>query len=182
VLVLPSSVNDVLDPEHLTLTVVQTGSGRSSRTLVVSNQGTCKQYSILTLLEVILGDNNNDEEANSKGQADDYTETRSVLGDPTTPEQPINVAEQNAKAREEEEKAKFALGKYNRVPCFFCKTDALRPVIDSGSEWQFVVYKIESFGYRCERCNDRTWVSAGNFGLTFVGGGGSVYHGEIRRN
>jgi hypothetical protein len=179
---LPSSVSDAPGPERLTLTVVQTGSRRSSRTLVVSEQGTCKLYSISTPLEVILGNDNDDEEANSEGQAEDYTGTQSVPGDSTTPEPPVNVAEQNANAREEEDRAKFALGNYNRVPCFFCKMDALRPVIDSGSEWQFVVYKSRSFGYRCERCNDRTWVSAGNFGLTFVGGGGSVYDGEIKRN
>lgn len=178
---LPSSFNVTPGPERLTLTVVQTGSGRSSRTLVVSEQGTRKLYSISTPLEVILSNDNNDEAANSEGQADDYTETQSVPGDSTTPEPPVNVAEQNANAREEDG-AKFALGNYNRVPCFFCKMDALRPVIDGGGEWQFVVYKSRSFGYRCERCNDRTWVSAGNFGLTFVGGGTSWYDGKIRRD
>jgi hypothetical protein len=126
-----SDTNGISDQEHLTLTVVQAGFGLSLRTLVFNNQGTCKQHSIKTPLEVI-----------------------SVLDDEV----------------DDREETNFALMGFSRVPCFFCGKDALRPLLDGGGEWGFLVYSNISFGYSCDRCKERTWVSAGRFGPSGVGG------------
>lgn len=118
---------------HLTLTVVQTGSGRSSRTLVVSKQGACKLYSIPIPLEVILDNDITMQKPTLRDKPMIIRRLR-VLQEILLPRNHPSISLNNTPTLEkEEERPRFALGRHNKVSFFFCKRNALRPVIDNGS-------------------------------------------------
>jgi hypothetical protein len=45
---------------------------------------------------------------------------------------------------------------FSKPPCLFCKEDALRPRLSAGGAQALLLVQNNSFGYTCERCNDRT--------------------------
>jgi hypothetical protein len=164
--------------ERLALFMLPDCRQRSSRTLVLTRQGACKQYAIPTSLEMVYisdvstlgeGSGESDEaEDNISGEANPETHHHSDL-----PQAATKQADNEEVSKETAEKAgerNFGLWDFSRVSCFFCGRDALRPVADSAGVFGLLVYKNSSFGYTCQRCKDRTWISGAKFGLTGVGG------------
>lgn len=45
------------------------------------------------------------------------------------------------------------------LPCFFCHKDAVNPEFESVFDISFIVYSSLSYGYKCSRCEQKTWIT-----------------------
>ncbi|KAL4770823.1 hypothetical protein BDW60DRAFT_223692 [Aspergillus nidulans var. acristatus] len=82
-----------------------------------------------------------------------------------SPECILNIEDVQEEQEEErsvqsEELALAGILPYSSLQCCFCRQDALRPRLSAEGIQALLLLKNRSFGYTCERCKDRTWVSA----------------------
>ncbi|KAL4987920.1 hypothetical protein BDW68DRAFT_187644 [Aspergillus falconensis] len=149
------------DTEYIRLFTAQHCAMRSHATLILSQSGRLKQYALRTSLFATLSPLPDEED-----QETEHSET--------SPER-ILVTEGVQQGQEEEssvqseEPVPAGIPPYSSLPCYFCRQDALRPRLSAGGIQALLLLKNRSFGYTCERCKDRTWVSATSYGLTGVG-------------
>ncbi len=52
----------------------------------------------------------------------------------------------------------------------FSVEKTLYAVLDAAGSYSVLIFENNSIGYTCQRCSDRTWISAGTFGLSVPGG------------
>jgi hypothetical protein len=90
----------------------------------------------------------------------------SINGDADNEELERTEANNN---NDEPTKHHSSLGIFSSMPCVFCGTDALRPRVDAEGVQALLLVKNQSFGYTCDRCKDRTWISGTRFGPTLIG-------------
>ncbi|KAF2802774.1 uncharacterized protein BDZ99DRAFT_503730 [Mytilinidion resinicola] len=83
-----------------------------------------------------------------------------------------DLGEDNEERQDEGDRntAKCGIGNYTAVPCFFCGRDALQPTMSAEGSWGILIYRNDSIGYNCSRCEKRTWVSGGEWTLAPPGG------------
>lgn len=127
----------------------------------MSQSGQYKQYADAMSLQanISLDVQHGDDEA-------DYSNTSS---DGTAASE--NIADE--KETEEERphvEARAGGTPFSSLPCFFCQDDALEPEVNAHGSAAFVFGRNQSFGYTCQRCKDRTWISAMEYTLTLFGG------------
>ncbi|KAH0565864.1 hypothetical protein GP486_000742 [Trichoglossum hirsutum] len=145
-----ATTNESGEPESLVLNYSDSCNDPELHTLIYSHEGARIRYAARTKLSIapILDANLNDGEA-------DEGERDGTGADADIPTEGNEIA--------------HGIRSFTRVPCIFCGVDALQPVQDAGGVVGAVIYSNRSFGYTCQRCNKRSWVSGGEFGLSFPG-------------
>jgi hypothetical protein len=129
-------------------------------TLILGQRGRFRQYAEKTsfVADVSVETSHEDEE-------EDYPETSSH-GD--TAVNDVDQTEGSFAQLEEATETEHPKS-FSKLPCFHCREDALQPRVDAGGGQALFLVENNSFGYTCQRCKDRTWVSATTFGLTLAG-------------
>ncbi|RAK99622.1 uncharacterized protein BO80DRAFT_120087 [Aspergillus ibericus CBS 121593] len=132
---------------------------KGNTTLILGQIGRFKQYAVPTSFSADVFTEKEDESEES-----DHSETSSnasTILDEDRQEETSEVPPQDPTVTEELP--------FSSLPCLFCREDALRPRLSAGGVQALLFLQNNSFGYTCERCNERTWVSAMRYGLTGVG-------------
>jgi hypothetical protein len=109
-----------------------------------------------------------EEDEGSQGGADKTSDNEGE-GQPDTSSDTTSVTSVERRDESERHTAMDAGGPFSKLPCFFCRTDALQPRLTARGGQALLFVQNNSFGYTCERCGERTWISATQYGLTGIG-------------
>lgn len=128
-------------------------------TLILRQSGRFKQYAVPTslLADVFVGTEDEGEESDSSEPSSDGSTVLDVVRQ--VEESGIQPGGRTAAAEHP----------FSNLPCLFCREDALRPRLSAGGAQALIFVQNNSFGYTCERCSERTWISATTYGFTGVG-------------
>lgn len=191
---IPTGNNRAIDnhpaEEQLKLIVLRDCNDRSSRTLVLGLDGFRTQYAVQMVLCVsVLGlDESEERDGEGDGTASESSSVASHVTSEPQAVQHIKIGDDNgipsessgAASPTSESQVVIHCGtnllRFSSLPCFFCRQDALRPQQNADGAHGWLVMRSDYFGYRCDRCRDRTWVSGTQFGLTGVGGAWSFWN------
>lgn len=156
------------DLESLALNFLDDCDNPKLHTLIYRNKGTHKRYASPTKLaitsfrslESLVGVDMDEDRAHEEGQ-DMIGADRDVSNEDS--EVPTGDVTGHGAV------ITHGIGPFTRVPCIFCGTDALQPAKDATVSFGTMVYRNFSFGYTCQRCKKRSWVSRGEYRLSVLG-------------